>query len=114
MINNIDDRIVCPACAKNINVMSRRCPHCTTTIDTVAEYIIVPGSVKSTIIGLISAFIAAFLIAGACDKFDVSGTHTIVACILGAFVVDWRIRRHGIGRKLVTSVSDGLTSINQR
>jgi len=114
MINNIDDRIVCPACAKNINVMSRRCPHCTTTIDTVAEYIIVPGSIKATIIGLISAFIAAFVMAGACDKFDVSGTHTIVACILGAFVVDWRIRRHGIGRKLVTSVSDGLTSVDQR
>ena len=114
MINNIDDRIVCPACAREINVMSRRCPHCTTAIDTVAEYIIVPGSVKAKIIGLVSAFVAAFVIAGVCDKFDVTGTHAIVACVIGAFVVDWRVRRHGIGRRLVTSVSDGLTSVKQR
>jgi len=114
MINDVDDIVTCPACARKINVLSRRCPHCTTTIDTVATYIIVPGSVKATIVGLISAVIAAFIVAAVCDKFGVGEINSIISCIVSAFVVDWRVRRHGIGRTLVTTVGDNQTSITQR
>lgn len=107
MINNIDNRIMCPACGSNINVLSRRCPNCTTMIDTVSEYTVVPGSLPAKVLSVICGLATGAMIGFAVGYFDGTSTTAVVSAIAGALLVDWRISRHGLGRKLITTIVDG-------
>ena len=114
MINNIDDRITCPACAKEISVLARRCPHCTTAIETVAVYSIAPHTPMAKIVGFLFGLVVSIIGGVLGTHFDISIVTTVIVCIVSGIGVEWLISRHGLGRTLVTTIGDNQTSIKQR
>jgi len=100
------DRIECPACANQINVIAQRCPYCTTWVETVVNYDVIPGTTQAWWCALISAFLVSIIVAAIVGALGFGPLPGVILGLICAIVVDWNINKNGLGKKITTRILD--------